>query len=353
MSSKTKWKYGLKGARSVTQRCPVVIGKTVLVTFNHGQGSNFQGTLSAIDIETGEEQWRFDTDHFLNEPSLSNDGNIFITCFDGSVYKLGLDGEMKWKSQPSKCNLWTGTIIEDKFFYAEIAGRSKYTRALNANDGSVLWEYENGGHSYALATDLLERIVHCSVSGGFDEKTIILHCLNKDTGEAVWKTKYAQYLFQPLIIGNHIYIGSRGHVALFSLNTGGLLATYQIEDGIAVTARPIKAESGVVFITEQGRIFCLNIVEGKNGILRKNTTELKQLWSLDLTSEVKARAVLAGSQLLVISEAGNLVKINSENGAILSQDKLAGFKEGHGMAAYENDLLISVSAECARLANKI
>jgi outer membrane protein assembly factor BamB len=260
---------------------------------------------------------------------------------------------LQWKSQPSECNLWAGTIIEDKFFYAEIAGRSKYTRALNASDGSVLWEYENGGHSYAPATDLLERIVYCSVSGGLDEKTIFLHCLNNDTGEAVWKIKYAQYLFQPLIVGNHIYIGSRGHVALFSLNTGGLLATYQIEDGTAVTARPIKAESGVIFITEQGRIFCLNTVEAKKGLLRKKTTEFNQLWSLDLSSEVKARAVLAGSQLLVISEAGNLVKVNSENGAILSQDKLTGFKEGYGLATYENDLLISVSKDCARIANKI
>jgi outer membrane protein assembly factor BamB len=260
---------------------------------------------------------------------------------------------LQWKSQPSECNVWSGTIIEDKFFYAEIAGRSKYTRALDTNDGSVLWEYENGGHSYALATDHLAYIVHCSISGGFDEKTIILHCLNKDTGEAVWKINYDTYLFQPLIIGNYIYIGSRGHVGLFSLGTGELLATHQIEDGVAATARPIKTESGVIFITEQGRIFCINIIEAKKGLLRKKTTELEQLWSLDLSSEVKARMVLVGKQLLVISEAGNIVKINSETGEILSQDKLTGFKEGHGVATYENDIIVSVSKDCARLANKI
>jgi|GEM_PF-4178281 len=38
MSFQYKWKHGLKGARSVTQRCPVIAGKTVLATFNHGQG---------------------------------------------------------------------------------------------------------------------------------------------------------------------------------------------------------------------------------------------------------------------------------------------------------------------------
>lgn len=333
----------------MTQRSPVVCGESALATFNHGQGSNFQGTLCAIDIETGQEQWRFDSNHFLNEPCVSTDGNIFITCFDGSVYKLGSDGTVLWKSQPSECNLWAGEIIEDKFYYAEIAGRSNHTRALSVIDGSILWEYENGGHSYALATDRRRCIVHCSVTGGFNDKTIYLHCLDKDTGKVIWKTRYDQYLFQPLIVDNYIYIGSRGHVALFNLDTGKLLATHQIEDGVAVTARPIKTLKGLVFATEKGQIFCVNTVETKKGLFRKKVAKLEVVWSLDLLSEIKARMVLDGNQLFVISEAGNLVKINSDSGGILDQEKLTGFKEGHGMALYDNDLLVSVSRDCAKL----
>lgn len=353
MSFKSKWKYGLKGARSVTQRCPVIVGKTVLATFNHGQGSNFQGSLSALDVDSGEELWRFNTEHFLNEPCISSDGDIFITCFDGAAYKLGLDGQLQWKSQPSECNLWSGILLEDKFYYAEIGGRSKYTRALNTIDGSVSWEFENGGHSYALATDHKERIVHCSVSGGFDERTIHLYCLNKDTGKTFWKTKYDQYLFQPLIIDNFIYIGSRSHVSLFSLDSGELLATHQIEDGIAVTARPIDTDGRVVFITEKGRVFCLSTLETKTGILRKKSFELEQLWSLELSCEVKARMFQDGSLLLAIAESGNLVAIDTNNGEILNQEKLAGFKEGYGMVRYESDIVLSVSKECTRLARKI
>lgn len=352
MSFKSKWKYGLKGARSVTQRCPVIFGKTVLATFNYGQGSNFQGTLAAVDVDSGEELWRFNTEHFLNEPCISTDDNIFVTCFDGTVYKLGIDGQLQWKSQPSECNLWSGILFENKFYYAEIGGRSKYTRALNTTDGSVAWEYENGGHSYALATDHKERIVHCSVSGGFDESTIYLHCLNNDTGKPIWKTKYDQYLFQPLIIDDFIYIGSRSHVSLFSLDSGELLATHQIEDGIAVTARPIDAEGRVIFITEEGRVFCLSTLETKVGMLRKKSFELEQLWSLELSCEVKARILQDGSLLLVITESGNLVTIDTKNGEILNQEKLTGFKEGHGITRYESDFVISVSKDCARLARK-
>ena len=352
MSFKSKWKYGLKGARSVTQRCPVVAGKIVLATFNHGQGANSRGSLLALDAESGEEVWRFNTDYILNEPSISSDGNIFITCFDGAVYKLGVDGQVQWKSRPSENNIWSGIILDDKFYYAEIGGRSKYTRALNTKDGSVAWQFENGGHSYALATDHKKCIVHSSVSGSFDQTTIYLNCLHKDTGKALWTTKYNQYLFQPLIVDSFIYIGSRSHVSLFSLDSGELLATHQIEDGIAVTAKPIDAGDSVIFITEKGRVFCLSIEETKVGILHKKSLEFMQLWSIELSCEIKARTLRNGSLLLAISGSGSLITIDIRNGVILNQEKLAGFKEGHGMAKFESDFILSVSKDCERVARK-
>lgn len=353
MSFKSKWKYGLKGAKSVHPRCPVIVGKTVLVSFAYGQGSNFQGTLSAVDADSGEEIWRFNAEHWLNEPSISSDGSIFVTCFNGTVYKLGLDGKVEWKSQPSDKSLGLGLLIDDKFYCAEVAGRAKHTRALNTKDGSVIWEYKNDGHSYALGTDQNEFIVHCSVSGGSDDSIIYLYCLNKETGKIQWKTKYDAYLFQPLIIDDYIYIGSRGHVALFSLGLGELLATFQLEAEIAVTARPIDADGRVIFVTEHGRVFCVSPRETKAGILRKKSFELQQHWSIDLSSEIKARALQDGSLLLVIAESGNLTTIDTKNGEILEQEKLSGFKEGYGITKYERDFVISVSRDCSRIARKI
>jgi outer membrane protein assembly factor BamB len=353
MSIKTKWKYSLKGARSVKQRCPVVHGDSVFVTFNHGQGSNFQGSLASLDIETGEEQWRFDASHYLNEPSVSKDGFIYLTSFDGAAYKIGLNGEMQWKSQPSERNVWAGLVIDETFYYAEIAGQSKYTRALNTSDGSILWEYENGGHSYALATDLQNCIVHCSVSGSFDETVIFLHCLNKETGKAIWKSKYSQYLFQSLIFQNLVYIGSRGHVALFRLENGELLTTFPIEEGVAVKEAPIETRNGIVFVSEKGRVFCLRAVERKKGLLRKKNTELQEVWSLDLSSEINARLVLKNDQLLAVKDDGHLIEINLDSGEIQNKQKLPGFKQAYGIAAYNDDLIVSVSKDCARMEIKI
>jgi len=60
-----------------------------------------------------------------------------------------------------------------------------------------------------------------------------------------------------------------------------------------------------------------------------------------------------GSHLLAIAESGDLVTIDTKNGEILNQEKLAGFKEGYGMVMYESDFVLSDSKECVRLARKI
>lgn len=349
MNRKAKWKYALKGVRSVTQRAPVICGTNVLATFNHGQDSNFQGTLTAIDIQSGQESWRFDTGHFLNEPCVTDDEEILISCFDGSAYKLTSDGTLLWETQASKRNVWAGLHIQDKFYYAEIAGQSNYTRALSANNGEIIWEYQNGGHSYSLATDFIRCVVHSSVTNSFDNQKVFLHCLDKNTGKLIWKIQYEHYLFHPLIIDNYIYIGSRGHIALFCLVSGKLLARHRIAEGVAVTARPIKTSKGVIFVSEKGHFFCLEAFEAKRGIFRKKYIKLTVLWDTNLSHQIKASSVIEGSQLLVISEAGNLVKINIDSGNIESQEKLSGFKEGFGMAVFKQDLFVSVSRECKKL----
>lgn len=345
MRFKAKWKYSLQGARSVTQRSPVVTGNIALVTFNHGAGATMRGTLCALDIETGDLLWQFATDHFLNEPVVSPEGVIFITCFDGSAYKLGLDGSQLWKAQPAQGNVWAGTICGDKLCYAEIGGGSKYTWALNIADGSLAWQYENGGHAYALDTSSGGRLVHASVTTHrIGEYTHYLHCIDAATGRSLWKVTHDSRLFSPLIIGNHIYVGSRGHVYVFDLDSGNLLAKYAIDSDSAVFAKPIKTERGVIFLTDAGCLFCMSTLDENAG------GGFELLWSETFSSEIRANIRAHEGNLYAILESAEWVKINPENGTIEETRKLSGFKAGYGLAPYQGDWVVSVSPQCARLA---
>lgn len=367
----SQWKFSIKGAKYVSQRKPVITKNTVLATFNYGRGINMRGTVVALDVANGREIWRFNSEHILNEPIVRDrylgsplrDCFIYLTCFDGKVYKLNRDGEVVWQIQPSHCNVWQPLLVNDLLVYAEIAGRAKNTWAVNILDGSIQWQYEHGGHAYALASDA-EHIVYSTVRGSFDSKEIVLQCLDSQTGKPIWKTFSQQYLFRPIIIGGIIYIGSRGYVAAFCLKTGRLLAQYHLKESVAVTIPPLVTDDGIIFCTEAGQIFSLQATQADSKFL------LSLNWQIFLDSDVNANLLKQDDKLLVISEKGELIKIDFKKGQISQKQKLSGFKQGFGMAICDRetrcwhdrangsplrdrDLIIAVSRDCVKLQAEI
>ena len=364
MATKSQWKFSLKGAKYVSQRKPVITKNTVLATFNYGGGIHKRGTVVALDVANGREIWRFNSEHILNKPIVDDrasaalrDRFIYLTCFNGKVYKLNRDGEVVWQIQPSHCNLSQPLLLNNLLVYAEIARRAKNTWAVNILDGSIQWQYEHGGHAYALASDA-EHIVYSTVTGSFDSKKIVLQCLNSQTGKPIWKTLSQQYLFRPIIVGEIIYIGSRGYVAAFCLKTGRLLAQYQLEVGVAVILPPLLTDDGVIFCTEAGQIFSLQATQFNSKFL------LSLNWQIFLDSEVNANLLKQDAKLLVITENGELVKIDLKKGEgltppfdrgacmprkISQKQKLSGFKQGFGLAICDRNLVIAVSRDCVKL----
>ncbi|MEO1394463.1 MAG: PQQ-binding-like beta-propeller repeat protein [Cyanobacteria bacterium J06634_5] len=373
MGIQAKWKFGIKGAREVSQRCPVLyqaVDQTadispensskslVLATFNFKEKGALRGVLAALDIDSGEAVWQFEVSHSLTTPWVVQEA-IYVTCFDGSVYRLNGKGEVQWRSRPGHTNLWQGVWAQNLIVYAEIAGRAQYTRALNSENGEVVWTYKNGGHSYALTADVSScgqgRIVHCSVSSPSlrEPKMAVLHCLEVASGQLLWRTAHRQYLFAPLIDGPHVYIGSRGHVALFCLETGRLLNEFPLAqlantplakqgtqraavnqtnqetdwEKIAVRARPIKTSQGIVFTLERGGLFCLALKASND-----EAPTLETKWHCHIEADIEAEIVPEKDNLLVISELGELMVVATASGEIGLRQKISGFTRGYGLA---------------------
>lgn len=353
MATKNQWKFSLKGARYVSQRKPVITENIVLATFNYGGGIHKRGTVVALDVANGREIWRFNSEHILNEPIVDDRTNaalhdrfIYLTCFNGKVYKLNRDGEVVWQIQPSHCNIWQPLLVNDLLIYAEIARRANNTRAVRKSDGSIQWQYEHGGHAYALASDA-EHIVYSTIRRSFDRKEIVLQCLNSQTGKLIWKTRNLQYLFKPIIVGEIIYIGSRGYVAAFCLKTGSLLAQYDLEVDVAVKLPPLVTDDGIIFCTETGQILSLHATQANSKFL------LSLNWQISLKAKVEANLLKQDDKLLVITESGELIKLDLKLGNISQKQKLSGFKQGFGMAICDRDLIIAVSRNCVKLPAKI
>jgi outer membrane protein assembly factor BamB len=87
-----------------------------------------------------------------------------------------------------------------------IGGRDKRVHAIDAEKGTLLWDFVTGGRvdsSPALAGDVI-------YVGSYDGK---LYALNLADGKMLWQfTAGGQIVASPAIVGNRLLIGSRDGV---------------------------------------------------------------------------------------------------------------------------------------------
>lgn len=324
-------------------------GRAIL-TINHGQDSNFNGTLVGVDLDTGEELWRFDHEHFFAEPSISPDGFVFLTSFSGHVFKIDMHGQLCWEIQPSERNLWRGILSQDQFVYAEIAGQSKFTRAIDCQSGAVRWEFENGGHCYGLAGSECSRfIIHSvGVTKNFGEWRYFLYCTDALTGELVWRTEHKQIMYCPAILGDFIFVGSRDHVAVFDLNNGRLIDRYNLTESSEVSQQPLVSGGAVIIASQHGHVASLIVKAEKRGLFRKLKPKLNVSWHLDLSAKIRSSAIGVEGQILVLTEDGKCQFVNTRSGAVEQTVKVPYFKEGYGLSHTPDGILVAASRDCLR-----
>lgn len=347
---KTVWKYGLKGARSVSHRRPLIHDDRAVLTINHGQDSNFNGTLVCVDLGTGEELWRFDHEHFFAEPSISSDGFVYLTSFSGHVFKFDMQGQLCWETQPSERNLWRGILYRDQYVYAEVAGQSKFTRAIDCQSGRVSWEFENGGHCYGLAASECSRfIIHSvGVTKKFGAWNYYLYCTDASTGKLIWQTEHQHILFCPAVLGDVIFVGSRNHVAAFDLNNGRLIDSYNLQEPSEISQQPVVSGGEVVVASQSGHVAALAVTETKSGLFKKRKPKLTVSWSLDLSTKIRSSIIGAEGQILVLTEDGKCQFVGTRSGAVEQTVKVPYFKEGDGLSRTPDGLLVAASRDCLR-----
>lgn len=348
---KTVWKFGLKGARSVSHRRPLLHADRAILTINHGQDSNFNGTLVCLDFDSGEELWRFDHEHFFAQPVISSDGFVYVTSFSGHVLKFDMRGHLCWQAQPSEQNLWGGILSHDRFVYAEIAGQSKYSRAIDCQSGEVIWTFENGGHCYGLAArETAGCIIHSvSVSPKFGEWNYILYCTDAVTGALVWQQEYKHILFDPVILGDHVFVGSRNHVAIFDLNNGRFLDRYDLKAQGDVSQKPIIVDEKVIVASQHGHVAALVVEESRKGLLRRRKPDVTASWELDLSANIRSSVMGSEDTVLILTEDGMCHSLAGHDGTIDRTVKIPYFKDGYGLSQTPDGLLVAASRDCLRV----
>ncbi len=175
-------------------------------------GSSSTNSITAIDVKTGKERWRFFTNGPIRLAPVAWKNSVLFGSDDGHLYSLSAQtGELQWKFQavPSSrlilgnrrlVSVWPvrgGPVIENDTLYFA-AGvwpfEGVFIYALNAETGEQLWVNDRLGFLYGQHPHAAEAFGGVTPQGYLliAEKELIVPCgtafparLNKQTGELI------------------------------------------------------------------------------------------------------------------------------------------------------------------------
>ncbi len=250
------WEWGFEGW-DVYLASAAVQGESVV--FGGGDG-----TVYALDLQSGEERWRFSTDMRIRSTPAISEGVVYIGGSDGIVYSLGLEnGLVRWTYETEGASLRSedfgfdrksiiaSPAVVDGAVY--VGSRDGQMYALDQASGERRWRVSHDV-SWAMSSPAVSgTALFAGTSDG-----LFVHRVDVTTGEEDWRFVGAGYTWSsPALAGNTVYIGDGGGFLRainaesgeerWSLRTGGgVYSSPWVEDGVVY----VGADDGVVYAVD-------------------------------------------------------------------------------------------------------
>ena len=306
--------WSFNTSSSVTSS-PAVVDGVVYI----GSGD---GNVYALNCADGIQLWKFNT---INEDDSSPavvDGVVYVGSFGptatqpstvslvADIYALNAtDGTELWNyvtgvglSSPrvdngvfssnavSPCNVVNGVVY--------FGSADDHIYALNASDGSQLWNYSTG--YWAVSSP---AFINGIVFVGSDDSNV--YALNASGGAQLWNYTTGGYVYSsPAVIGGTVYVGSEDG-SVYALNATSGTQLWNYTTGKFVDSSPAIVNGAVYIGSGDGNIYALNAA---NGI---------QLWNYTTGGVVVSSPAVANGIVYVGSEDGNVYALNANTGAKL------------------------------------
>ena len=314
-----KWTFKTNGP---VVSSPAIAGGLVFI-------GSLDGSLYAIDQETGQQKWKTDpTDSIASSPAVA-DGIVYYLSYDRALYAVAADtGAAKWLfatggerrfeakglhglmpadqniADPMDVFLSSPAVFNGRVYFGSSDG---HVYAVDAKSGVLSWSF------------VTKDVVHASPAianntvyiGSWDSN---LYALDAETGAEKWRFKagedpimHNQVGFQssPAVVDGTVYTGCRdGHVYAIDAATGVKKWDYSTSQSW-VNGTP-AVRDGVVYVgTSDTHRF--HAIDAKTGRL---------LWVYDAKSLIFGSAALAGNLAYVGAFNGHLYAIDTKAGEL-------------------------------------
>lgn len=270
-------KENYRGSFYVT---PAVSGEHVIVASQMpskgflGQPSNI---MWGLDADTGEELWRFDGARGQYIEGGAVGGDIFVIGnSDGNVYALDVEsGDLKWTFETDHRVWATPLIVQDTVY---VGSMDRHLYALDLSGGEKRWAFQAEG-AFAGTPALRDGTLYI---GAFDNR---LYAIDASEGTEVWRFTGENWFWgSPAIYDDTVYAADvDGNVYAVDADTGEQIWHQAVND-------PVRA--GLALTEDGSRL----LISGQNGALfALDTAAGDEKWSEGAEGQGFAMPVVSGS----------------------------------------------------------
>jgi outer membrane protein assembly factor BamB len=131
------WQFDLTGNRAMKgiRSSPAAGGG--LVVFGADDGAVY-----ALDLQTGQQRWRTETNAAVAAPPSIADGKVFVGNLNGMLHAIDLEsGQIRWTHNAGAPTFSNALLVREYAVFCTLGGS---VLALRTSDGSIAWETDIG-----------------------------------------------------------------------------------------------------------------------------------------------------------------------------------------------------------------
>ena len=230
----------------------------------------------ALELDTGREFWRFDdaAGQYVEGGALGG-GLFVIGNSDGNVYALDAEsGDLRWTFETGH-RVWATPLILSDTVY--IGSMDRHLYALDLSDGDVRWDFHAGG-AFAGTPALWNGTLYI---GAFDDK---LYAIDADTGTERWNFTGENWFWGGPVVYDGIIYAADASGNVYALDdTGEQIWRKQLDS-------PVR---GGLALTEDGSNLFVGSEDGALHAL--DTADGFELWAVENEGQMLSRPVVDGS----------------------------------------------------------
>jgi outer membrane protein assembly factor BamB len=230
---------------------------------NHDESA--PGYIVALDPETGEERWRFESGVTETSP-LIVDGTLYFGSWDRRVYALdAATGAEKWSFETGDQVKSAAAFRNGTIYTGSYDGRMY---ALDAETGEEQWATSGrlgifgSGRFYSTPAVAYGRVFVGNVDGR-------VYAFGAKSGDVIWSRTTGGFVYSsPAIYDETVYVGSYdGNLYAFDAATGD--TRWAFPAGGSISGSPTVMGGLVYFSTLEGKTYAIDADNGE------------QVWTFD------------------------------------------------------------------------